>query len=172
MSSRITRALQRRQIVRVHTPLDDLESFLWVLLYTILEIGHCYGKLDADEVPWLQTMTDEEESRLGLRITSLQSIVLATDIFRASDHLLIYHEILGKWKAIAEASSVQLERTLRFNPDTATLVESSKSTYAEYLTSGFHALSQLPTSWAEGWAYGVALRKADEEAVMALRTQG
>jgi hypothetical protein len=155
--------------VRVHTPLDDLESFLWVLVYTILEIGHCFRKLDADEVPWLQTMTDEEESRLGLRITSLQAIVLATDTFQASDHLLIFREILGKWKSIAEASSVQLERVLRFNPDTATLVADSKSTYAEYLTSGFDALSELPTTWVEGWAYGAALRKADETA-MALGT--
>jgi len=149
--------------------LDDLESFLWVLVYTILEIGHCYEKLEIDEVPWLQAMTDEEESRLGLKITSLQAIVLETELFRASDHILIYREILGKWKAIAEASSAQLERVLRVNPDTATLVEHSKSTYAEYLSSGFRALSQLPTSWADGWAYGAGLRKADEEALMTSR---
>jgi hypothetical protein len=61
---------------------------------------------------------------------------------------------------------LQLEHILHFDPDIATLVESSKSMYVEDLTSGFHALSQLPTSWAEGWVYGAMLRKADEEAVM------
>jgi hypothetical protein len=167
VSSRITRELQRRKIVQVHTPLDDLESFLWVLVYTILEIGHFYEKLRADEIPWLEAMADEEESRLGLRITALQAIVVETRKFRASDHLLIFREILGKWKVISEASDAQLEDLFDTNPDTEALVEHSKATYVEYLTSGFHALSELPTSWPKGWKYGAALRMAKGEAVTA-----
>jgi hypothetical protein len=163
VSSRISRVLQSRLTVQFHMPLDDLESFLWVLLYTILEIGHCYDKLDPGELPWLRAMAEEDETRLGLRTVALRSAVLNTRTFRASDHLLIFREILKKWADIAQGSEEELEMALCFDPDPDNLVEISKSTYAEYLRCGFEELSQLPVSWNEGWAYGAALRKARQE---------
>jgi hypothetical protein len=160
VSSRISRVLQSRLTIESHTPLDDLESFLWVLLYTILEIGDCYDKLHPGELPWLQAMAEEDETRLTSRLAALRSAVLTTRALRASDHLLIFGGILRKWAAIAQNSEEELEMALCFNPNTDKLVRDSKSVYAEYLRCGFEELSQLPDSWNEGWAYGETLRKS------------
>jgi hypothetical protein len=149
VSTRIARDLEIEEDVHLHTPVDDLESFLWVLLYTILEIGHCYGKLIQREVAWLRMMTNEDEGHLSSRTTAMQSAVITTGTFRASDHALIFRKILRKWAAIAKSNEDRLEYALPLKPAANELVQSSRSTYAEYLKSGFEELSTLPTSWSE-----------------------
>src|ERR1700722_12618161 len=134
--------LKRCREVAVHTPVDDLESFLWVLFYTILEIGSGRGKLEPDEVPWLEDL-----------------ILTAQTTRKLSDHLIIFAEILGRWNDVANTAHRQLLIDIDSRLEPKEFVEKSQKVYAEYLKSGFEALQQLPLSWEEGWEEGVKLKK-------------
>jgi|ERR1700722_1646516 hypothetical protein len=152
--------LKRCREVAVHTPVDDLESFLWVLFYTILEIGSGRSKLEPDEVPWLEEMNGEDDTKLSSKVPCLEDLILTAQTTRKlSDHLIIFAEILGRWNDVANTAHRQLLIDIDSRLEPKEFVEKSQKVYAEYLKSGFEALQQLPLSWEEGWEEGVKLKK-------------
>jgi len=156
-------ALKTDKKVELHTPQDDLESFLWVLFFTILEIGHGHKKLKPNEVPWLEEMHEEDTTKLTGKVPCLQNLILQARTTRQlSDHLLIFGGILERWNTIAEETHEKLMEEIYLRIPAPELLENSESAYAKYLASGFEILETLPSSWEEGWAYGKMLRKAHE----------
>jgi hypothetical protein len=137
--------------VHAHTAIDDLESFVWVLVWCILSING--------------SNTPDEELRIGvLRSTNMTShIVLKEGLLqalwesaerkRASSMVQIFGPFLKTCRTITSASSFAIESRLEDQESVDINEELRTLTYkyfGEFLSAGAEYLAELPTSWPPG----------------------
>jgi hypothetical protein len=97
----------------VHTAIDDLESFVWVLLWTVLHTIQHHDELSRKEAIWLDGLLSDDYGRLadmkagiGRQIDDL--IMMA----RTLKGLSALAPLLQTWLDLAHKSSLLLEMTL------------------------------------------------------------
>ncbi|KAF8577236.1 hypothetical protein K439DRAFT_565447 [Ramaria rubella] len=127
----------------LHTAIDDLESFIWVLLWTVLSILKSKGVLkDAHEQHLLFTMCSHKLSELQNRegiLVRLQKRRHFSKGFSPFSHLLI------QWLEIAQRSAVKVAQFPASNPQL--FKKYCTDIYKEYIEAGLESLSWLPQSW-------------------------
>lgn len=127
----------------VDTAMDDLESFLWVLLYSALLIAEARGPLSSCETFWLSQLTSKSCVEQMAKI----SIVLEFAAWATSPVLVALASLVTAWyRLAADAKTCTVDLLKRkCYPDAAFC----QKYYREYLQIGFSQLQTLPATWDE-----------------------
>jgi hypothetical protein len=142
MSIRVLEMLLSHNTTEIQRPTDDLESFIWVLIWAILG------------TQWAQRagrMTAEEQERYtSFRSTSLPDLHVFKHIF-AKDlrknllpTMTVFRELLTEW--FEHTSSIS-HAMFDLETEPSDPLEFYKPIYAKYLSIGFGALDTLPDVW-------------------------
>jgi hypothetical protein len=125
--------------------IDDLESFIWVLLWSVLSILESRDVLQQlYERGYLASMRLDGflglRSRRGMR--DLLDLQQTAGTF--SKGLVPFAPIFTQWLRIARYAEL---KTLTLPSDTSALEMYAKGVYEEYIEAGLELMSSLPESW-------------------------
>jgi hypothetical protein len=143
-SSSIAKQPQARQTGTTHTAIDDLESFLWVLFSSVLEIIKVRGNLTKDEAYWASVMGSQNlEVQAGRShlMDEVQNLCAASPVIRA------FSPILLAWGIVAQRGQRNVKRSLATGATHDELFEDAKTMYAEYIKEGSKHLDALSMTW-------------------------
>ncbi|HEV7737316.1 MAG TPA: hypothetical protein VGO47_08120 [Chlamydiales bacterium] len=142
MSIRVLNMLVYTNTTLIQRPTDDLESFIWVLIWAILG------------TPWAQhgdkMKPQEQEIYKSFRSTSLTALgFFKTQFFNylrgnQLPSIIVFRQLLTKW--FQHASSVS-DAMFELETEPSDPLEFYKPIYAKYLSIGFGALDTLPDNW-------------------------
>src|ERR1700731_3785256 len=138
-----------------HTTIDDLESFLWLLLWCIFCIIEEKGKLDRAEARHLKQLRSTDiESHINGRPGILATIQQTVKRRTASAMVEKFQPLLFEWHKISTESS-DIMFALQENPtppDDDHLYKLTYEYFGDFLAKGNAHLKNLPTSWDEIFA--------------------
>ncbi|KAL0950159.1 hypothetical protein HGRIS_010153 [Hohenbuehelia grisea] len=140
----------------VHTPLDDLESFIWVLLYDLLGWTPT-DKRTPVEVLWWDKINDEDIVNLAshkLAVSTKWSGTQKTKMM-LSPALKLFRPLIRSWFRLAAQSANQYLRLKNLDDSDASEAGDAgnvsdamdalfRKTYQEYLTIGMREAAKLP----------------------------
>jgi hypothetical protein len=129
-----------------HTAIDDLESFLWVLFWSILEVIHIHGKPTSMELFSIKVMTSHDLALLNGQGRLLELVGLQLKLNTASPVIAAFGPILVAWSKVAEDAELALARQRETRTDDE-LFEDTKSVCSRYIKIGFDHLANLATTW-------------------------
>jgi hypothetical protein len=152
LSIRVLRG-RRRQENPVHTAIDDLESFIWVLLWTLLHTIQRHDELSSDEADWLDGLLSDDYGRLaaekaGIRTQIDDLITMAV----TSKGLSALAPLLRTWLDLAHESFLLLEMKLKSRPVNDDFHAFCKGWYQKYIDTGLSHLQNLPMTWDDVFA--------------------
>lgn len=143
------------------TAIDDLESFVWVLLYAGLLIAESRGPLNTAETNWLSYQLSQNAKE------QLAKTTIAREIARraTSPVLLVFAPLVKAWYRLSVEARDRVSDALNRprHPSEAYC----KKVYQQYLQIGFSHLQNLPETWDEivvperPWASGRTKTKAN-----------
>lgn len=143
MSLRLLTALVDRMHLP-HTPLDDLESFIWVLCWASLSVLNNKGVLNEEEERFWDAVSSKQE------ITQLKRYSFSRTMKRPGGHN-VFSKAFGPFGSLLLAwlSYTNDMEDIGPNPDDPiTLHETAyRQCYEDFLKIGFEHLDGLPTSW-------------------------
>jgi hypothetical protein len=137
----------------VHTAIDDLESFVWVLLWTLLHTIQRHDELSRKEAIWLDGLLSDDYGRLADAKASIRSQIddLIT-MARTSKGLSALAPLLQTWSDLAHKSSLRLEMKLKSRPSNDDFHAFCKGWYQKYIETGLSHLQNLPMTWDDVFA--------------------
>ncbi|KAL0950158.1 hypothetical protein HGRIS_010152 [Hohenbuehelia grisea] len=141
MSTRLLR-LWKRGAAMVHTPLDDLESFVWVLLYDLLGWTPA-DKKTSDEISWWEDINDENVGQLANNKQAVRDTYSTEnpEVEPQFSHALqIFQPLIRAWFVLSVQSAGQHLKLK--NPGDITALYNR--TYQNYLTIGMEEAAKLP----------------------------
>ena len=131
----------------LHTAFDDLESFLWVLLWTVLYISECRQEITTTEKNWFETLQSGNYKELQLK----GNIVTNLKFFKRkspeslSRPVSLFTDLCISWWEVCDEYVV-----LRYtgeNPPAEQCFEAFK----EYMSAGLKFLESLQgKTWEDG----------------------
>jgi hypothetical protein len=129
-----------------HTAIDDLESFVWVLFWSILEILNRKGALENPEERYYRsTMMSDELAVLGARACFLGKLEDQEICKSFSRGLEPFHKLLVGWLRLALEAQLGLRAVMGL--DMNGYVEHAEKTYEKYVSIGLEEIGQLPKNW-------------------------
>ncbi|KIJ41908.1 hypothetical protein M422DRAFT_171633 [Sphaerobolus stellatus SS14] len=127
-----------------HTPIDDLESFIWVLLWAIFDI---LPKKRIQLTPVEQRYNDSLRSNslglLGVKGGLLDDLDIRP-LKKWSSGFRAFAPLLKEWLTLAKQARAEM---IAFEDSPPTDVEFYKNYYAQYLEIGVKYLNDLPEDW-------------------------
>jgi hypothetical protein len=136
-----------------HTTIDDLESFLWLLIWCILCIMEDRLK-DGTEVRWLKFLRSPNlEMHAGTRRSILTSLTETRDPrfdARAPHTPLqnLIRPLLRDWDSIRRRGHEEMALlVLASSSSDEDFLTVTRKYVGEFLTTGFHHLATFPDSW-------------------------
>ncbi|KAJ8455788.1 hypothetical protein ONZ45_g18865 [Pleurotus djamor] len=126
-----------RQIL--HTPIDDLESFIWVLYYSLLDITK---KPNDDEITALGKLSHDNLDT----VNSVKNNIISTYTkFTAR----LFPALLGAWFRTADQYAVKLLEQLhgKAEPPFDEVKALCITAYLDYIKEGVELVPQLPEDW-------------------------
>lgn len=145
-----------------HTAVDDLESFVWVLLWSVIDILQLRKALEnKDERCYLQTMRSDKIKELLSRGTFLDMIEASALAGSASEGFKPFIELLVAWLKLAKAAfkamvpcapslaekAINVAEAIQEGSRTTDTIEFYKGFYKDYVTIGFEHVKKLPETW-------------------------
>lgn len=128
-----------------HTAVDDLESFVWVLLWSVLNILRSREALDNNqERYYLQTMRSDDIEKLVSRSTFLRKIMRCDHKRTCSRGFEPFSKLLIQWLGIAQDAN---DKDVDELEDSDRLFELCHGVYKDYINSGLDYLKNLPENW-------------------------
>ncbi|KAH7909775.1 hypothetical protein BJ138DRAFT_1154464 [Hygrophoropsis aurantiaca] len=137
----------------VHTAIDDVESFLWVLIWALLVSIRRRGELTNCEQYWLASMTPRfmgDSSRTSI----LQNMpwVFASG-WGASRLILCFRTVIEKWGDLLGPAHLEIVELVDSKPGEAVPLDRyyalCEEYYQKYIEAGLAELSKLPETWEE-----------------------
>ncbi|KAH7906008.1 hypothetical protein BJ138DRAFT_1016872 [Hygrophoropsis aurantiaca] len=148
-SLRLLNAWQNSRVA-VHTAIDDIESFLWVLIWALLASIRRRGVLLPAEQIWFHSMN--ADSNLG-RCGILRRITLSAASKQASRLICHFSSIIQTWGEFSLQAAVAIASLVAENPGEPVSLEKytalCRGFYGKYIDAGVAELSKLPETWAE-----------------------
>ena len=133
-----------------HTPIDDLESFLWLLLWCIYCIIEDKVR-DGTDVMWLKILSSSNvETHASSRKGVLAHIAGLDDPenVRVSPLETLFQPLLLDWQNILLPARRDMAALLQSTPRShENFLTTTWKYYGECLTKGFHHLATFPDSW-------------------------
>ncbi|TDL29912.1 hypothetical protein BD410DRAFT_893123 [Rickenella mellea] len=149
LSVRLTRAWLLDQPF-VRSPIDDLESFIWVLIWASLEISGLHGELTSIDKSYLNGL---QSSDLHMQ-SEVKDLIRARLLFpEALEHtpshiMRAFQPVIVEWFRIRHEA--QLEATPMLDKaDTDDLCETTYKYLGKFIAAGHSQLDGLPGSWGE-----------------------
>lgn len=128
-----------------HTAIDDLESFIWVSLWSVLSILESKNALEnLKERSYLNTMRTDDLFKLRNRSEILEDLQGQQEVGEFSKGLEPFGPLLIQWLQIAKPVA---RKVGRFLSDVVTLETFLCGVYEEYINAGFEHLVNLPENW-------------------------
>jgi hypothetical protein len=138
-----------------HTPLDDLESFLWLLVWCILCIIEEKGTLDEDEAEYLQCLQSPDARSFPESKTSILSgMHKSVRDLVASEMVTRFYPLLSKWYEIS-FNATGVVSILEKNWGSQSDDDFRNTTYEyfeKFLDIGLSHVANLPDTWDEIFA--------------------
>ncbi|KAL0957967.1 hypothetical protein HGRIS_000144 [Hohenbuehelia grisea] len=129
----------------MHTPIDDLESFLWVLIDNLfIQEEELVDKLDAAE--WTQLNSNE----LGL-LNTVKKSLLADCNLSVKDTMktfVLFAPLLQAWSTIAYKYQDSLSALLKTDASLPEIEGLSLQAYADYIEAAQEHIPTLPVHWS------------------------
>jgi hypothetical protein len=130
-----------------HTAIDDLESFVWVLFWSILEILKSKGALEnPEERNYRDTMISDDLAVLEARGSFLNHL---KDQERSQDFSTgfePFHKLLVEWLTLAQNATQGLSDG-KEPLDIDRYAEHAEKTYEKYVSIGLQNIPRLPKNW-------------------------
>ncbi|KIJ39344.1 hypothetical protein M422DRAFT_257961 [Sphaerobolus stellatus SS14] len=124
-----------------HTPIDDLESFVWVLLWAIFNILTKNGiQLTRVEQDWFDTLRSSSLRVLRTKGNFIRYLPVPKNW---SSRFLTFAPLLNEWLVLAAEARLVIGKL----DSPPTDVQFYKDYYAQYLEIGVRYLESLPESW-------------------------
>ena len=130
----------------LHTAFDDLESFLWVLLFTVLHIAEKRLEMTIDERHWFETLQSRDYKLLQLKGCIIQRLAdgewrsLSSPVSLFTDLCIVWWQVRLKYR---------VRGGTREYPPSERFFEAFK----EYMSAGLDCLESLrDKAWEEGGA--------------------
>lgn len=144
MSVRILESWHKEALF--HTPLDDFESFIWVLLWGVLQILAACGKLNSEERGWVSTLASGNlRTVLYLKSYLTTQFMAHETSFDFSKGMEPFLKCFGTLFDLATRARKAVTACLQ--EDQSTLAEITKQ-YAQLYAEGLiGAIAHLPPSW-------------------------
>jgi hypothetical protein len=86
----------------IHTAIDDLESFLWVLLHTVLEMIQISGELSEVEAGWVEIIQSQMLIVQLARADILEDIATDVALSDASFAIRTFSSVILAWSNHAQ----------------------------------------------------------------------
>ncbi|KAL0952125.1 hypothetical protein HGRIS_008753 [Hohenbuehelia grisea] len=140
----------------VHTPIDDLESFIWVLYYTLLEFSPDLNATDTDR--WNHLNSDYLVAILSAKLAIRErwtSLKEGNKPAKLPIYIRPFYNLLTAWFETARVSIVKLQNLLDDDDDEnerlslSRLTTLSKETYKRYIQEGLEHIPSLPEDFPE-----------------------
>ncbi|KAL0952129.1 hypothetical protein HGRIS_008757 [Hohenbuehelia grisea] len=133
-----------------HTPIDDLESFIWVLYYTLLDLD---AELPRDAaLTWDRLRSDQlhvlsaAKANLRLKWTTDRHIWVVSDLPRC---LQPFYELFRAWFATASFYYQELIILLRDDPTPLAIRALSVEAYQRFIREGVQHIPSLPSAFEQ-----------------------
>ena len=130
----------------LHTAFDDLESFLWVLLWTVLYIAKRRQKMTTDEKRWFDTLQSGNYKELNLKDSITRRLVDGEWTSLSSPVSLFTDLCISWWH-------VQREYRVRGYTGENPPAEQCFEAFKEYMSAGLKVLESLQ---GKTWKGGVS----------------
>ena len=145
--------LMKRWHVRLpyeHTPIDDLESFLWLLIWCIYSIIEDKVR-DGTDVMWLKILRSSNvETHASSRQAILAHITTLDDPenVHVSPLETLFNPLLLDWQKILPSARRDMQALLDSTPrSNENFLTTTRKYFGDFLTEGFHHLATLPKDW-------------------------
>ena len=143
----IQRGVDQSALKFTHTGIDDLESFLWVLLWVVLyrsriQLGSFVDPVDG----WWETLNAQDITAQKTKQHIVREIEEQLEMGRSLGPIHLFASLLALWDRIARMGRLAVQRKLDGGELT---LDFQKPYYQEYLEAGFSLLPDLPDSWEE-----------------------
>jgi hypothetical protein len=134
-----------------HTATDDLESFVWVLVWCILCTNGSNTKDEIDENRTIKTLhTTNITSHINVKRGLLWDLWRTAEKNRASPMVQLFGPFLKTCENIIDRSSDTIASLLEHRGN----IEASRTLtyeyFGEFIAAGAEYLTKLPTSWPPG----------------------
>ena len=133
----------------LHTAFDDLESFLWVLLWTVLYISECRQEITTTEKNWFETLQSGNYKELQLK----GNIVTNLKFFKRkspeslSRPVSLFTDLCISWWEVCDE-----HRVFRYTGENPPAERCFKA-FKEYMSTGLKVLESLQ---GKTWKGGVS----------------
>ncbi|KAJ8518710.1 hypothetical protein ONZ45_g4263 [Pleurotus djamor] len=130
-----------------HLPLDDLESFVWVLFYALLERKDRLN--DTDRTWWIELRDDTLAIVAGAKSSVFDAWTTPLLKPRMSPSFAPFYKLLRDWLRTAQHYKHRIQRiTQRHKKPTYEQFEPiCDEAYQRYIEAGVKRVSALPVSW-------------------------
>jgi hypothetical protein len=129
-----------------HTAIDDLESFLWVLLWVPLE-RHCVKFNQADnESQWWKTLNSAVIAVQASKGMIIQELMEGMQDGTNLGSIRLFADLIQCWHNIARDGRIAVGKVLH-GDQTQLDLNFHKQFYERYLNAGFECLGSIPDSW-------------------------
>ncbi|KAL0952126.1 hypothetical protein HGRIS_008754 [Hohenbuehelia grisea] len=132
----------------LHTPIDDLESFIWVLYYTILEISDPKTLPEVEQTQWRLLNSDLLGEVSGVKFALLVQWTTRKEAFEDHEYparLLPFRDLFLAWFETSNVYVNSLTRLLAKKPPSLPDIKAlSEKAYKQYIKEGLQHISSLP----------------------------
>ncbi|KAJ8495198.1 hypothetical protein ONZ45_g12960 [Pleurotus djamor] len=130
-----------------HLPLDDLESFVWVLFYALLERKDRLN--DTDRTSWIELRDDTLAVVAGAKSSVFDAWTTASMKPQMSPSFVPFYKLLRDWLRTSQHYKYRIQRiTQRPKKPTYEQFEPiCDEAYERYIRVGVKRVSALPVSW-------------------------
>ena len=143
----IERGIDQYTLRFTHTGIDDLESFLWVLLWIVLyrsriQLGPLVDPVDG----WWKTLNSQDIMGQISKQLIIRELEEQLEMGQRLGVICLFAPLLTLWDKTARRGRLTVQRMLDNGELTLGF---QKPYYKEYLEAGFSLLEKLPHSWEE-----------------------
>jgi hypothetical protein len=134
----------------LHTAIDDLESFLWVLLWAILHVIRHHAKLSTDEDKWITGLSNGDVQGLLAEKANIKDRL--NDLMfcdGTSKGLKPFGRLLQIWFDYALQASRELGLELNNPSNNDKFQMFCHGWYEKYIKTGLGYMEDLPDTWSE-----------------------
>ena len=147
MSRRVLDMVRYDDTRLIHRPTDDLESFIWVLIWAILDIPRVTSNLTSNE----QIRYKAFRSTSLVDLCVFKSNYYCSLLGRKLPGMAIFKTLLVQW--LEHADSVH-KRMIVLKVEPSDPLTFYKPIYEKYLSIAFNALGGLPENWNDYSPFG------------------
>ena len=132
-----------------HTAIDDLESFVWVLLWAILQIISKKSEFSNRELAWITGLSSDSILNLVAHKDSIKGLLIKPS--KLSNAFIPFKDLFKSWFEYADQSCIMDNGPHLLGKENEYQMY-CRGWYEKYVNTGLSHLNEMPETWSEVFA--------------------